>query len=101
MSSEFEDTSGIWEEEIVKGKSIKIGDRTLCPVIEILTLERDGKFWFKSVTPFAIEVLEPDNRYIIPLWEDKEVDETSPKDDIEKSKTDGIRDELEIKNNND
>ncbi len=92
MSAKFEDTPGIWEEEIVKGKALKIGDKTLYPVIQILTLEKGGKFWFKSVTPIAIAVLEPDNRYLIHL-RDEEENETPEIEDI--------LDELEIKSRND
>lgn len=94
MSSEFEDTLETLEEEIVKGKALKIGDRTLYPVIEILTLEKGGKFWFKSVTPIAIAVLEPDNRYLIHLRDEEEIE--TPEKEGDTTETDDIWDELGI-----
>lgn len=58
---------------ISKGKPIKIGERIIYPIAQILTFEIGDKLISESIVPFAIAVVEPENKYIIPL--DKENDE--------------------------
>lgn len=68
MNSKFELREEIFHERIVKGKALKIGERTLYPVIQILCME-NGKFWFESILPLALAVVDSDTKYLIPLTE--------------------------------
>lgn len=73
--------------EIVVGEALKIGDRTLYPVIKVLTLNMEGPtsaglfkpmvtsqgnldFFAVWVSPIAIVVVEPAQNYAIPLTEE-------------------------------
>lgn len=57
---------------ITKSKSIKIGNRVIYPVIMFSTIEFNDKFTYESITPFALAVIEGDQRYFIPLDEENE-----------------------------
>ena len=70
MNSIFGNLDGNFQEDIVKGKPLKIGKRTIYPVIQLSNIEIKGIFWFESITPVALAVIEPDNRYFIPLDEE-------------------------------
>ncbi len=67
MNSEFGDEEEFLEKKILKGAALKIGNRTIYPVIQVSTLEFEDKFWYESIIPIAIAVLEADNKYLIPL----------------------------------
>jgi len=56
--------------ETVVGEALKIGDRTLYPVIQVSTLNRKGKNFFGWVSPLAIAVVEPTQKYVIPLTDE-------------------------------
>ena len=72
MNSLFEDQEDNFQEEIVKGKAIKIDERTIYPIIQVTTLELQGKFRFESISPIAIAIIESDNRYFIPFDEEND-----------------------------
>ena len=67
MSPKFADWKELFEKKILKGKAIKIANRTIYPVIQISTLEIEGVFWFETITPIAIAVIEANNKYLLPL----------------------------------
>lgn len=82
------------EKAITKGKVIKVGDRTIYPVIIFSTVEFKDKFTYESITPFALAVIEPDRKYFISLDEENEEimellcdDELWSKLGLEKDKT--------------
>lgn len=60
------------DREIVKGKSVKIGDRIIYPVVMLSTTVLNQKFTYDSITPFALAVVEPGDRYFISLEEKSE-----------------------------
>ncbi len=60
------------DREITKGKSVKIGDRTIYPVVMLSTIVLNQKFTYDSITPFALAVVEPDGRYFISLDRESE-----------------------------
>ncbi len=59
------------EKKILKGEALKIGDRIIYPVIQVSTLEFEDKFWFESIIPLAIAVLEAGNKYLVPLIDEE------------------------------
>ena len=68
---------------ISKGKPIKIGERIIYPIAQILTFEIEDKFISESIIPFAIAVIEPDNKYLISFDEEnEEINELINKDGI-------------------
>ena len=60
------------DKEIIKGKSIEIGNRTIYPVIMFSTIEFSDKFTYESITPFALAVIESEQKYFISLDEENE-----------------------------
>jgi hypothetical protein len=60
------------EKVISKGRSIEIGNRVIFPVIMLSTIEVGDKFTYESITPFALAVIEGDQKYFIPLDEENE-----------------------------
>ncbi len=60
------------DKAITKGKSIKVGNRIIYPVIMFSTMEFEGKFTYESITPFALAVIEQDEKYFISLDEENE-----------------------------
>jgi hypothetical protein len=40
-------------------------------MIQVSTLEFEDKFWFESITPIAIAVLEKNNKYLISLTDEE------------------------------
>lgn len=53
------------------GEALKIGDRTLYPVIQVSTLNRKGQNFFGAwVSPLAMVVVEPTQEYAIPLTDE-------------------------------
>lgn len=71
MNSKFKSWNNNFQKEIIKGKPIKINQRTIYPVIQINYITIKDIFWFESVTPIAIAVIEPDEKYIVPLNEEE------------------------------
>jgi hypothetical protein len=69
MNLKLEDMAEMAEERIIKGSPLQIGSRTFYPIIKISNLTREGKFYFKSILPLAIAVLEPGEKYLISLNE--------------------------------
>lgn len=61
-----------YKKVISKGKPLKIGERIIYPLAQVLTFEVEDKFISESIIPFAIAVLEPENKYIIPFDEENE-----------------------------
>jgi len=57
--------------ETVIREALKIGDRTLYPVIQVLTLKTKGQNFFGAwISPLAIVVVEPTQEYVIPLTDE-------------------------------
>ena len=70
MRLEINDLEGI-KTDIVMGGAIKVGDRTIYPVIRILTLGIDGQNFFGAwISPIAIVVAEPTRDYVISLTDE-------------------------------
>lgn len=56
------------ETDISVGEVLKIGDRTLYPVIQVSALNRKRKGFFGVwVSPLAMVVVEPTRKYVISL----------------------------------
>ncbi len=61
-------SSGEVKTDTSVGEVLKIGDRTLYPVIQVSTLNRNGKGFFGVwISPLAIVVVEPTQKYAISL----------------------------------
>ncbi|MCP8304114.1 MAG: hypothetical protein H3Z50_01375 [archaeon] len=59
------------ETDTVVGEALKIGDRTLYPVIRVSTIKREGEGFFGAwVSPLAMVVVEPAQEYAIPLTDE-------------------------------
>ncbi|MCP8311205.1 MAG: hypothetical protein L6N95_01965 [Candidatus Methylarchaceae archaeon HK01B] len=59
------------ETDTVVGEALKIGDRTLYPVIRVVTINREGEGFFGVwVSPLAMVVIEPAQEYALPLTEE-------------------------------
>lgn len=71
MNSKFNNWNNNFQKEIIKGKPIKVNQRTIYPVIQINYITIKDIFWFESVTPIAIAVIEPDEKYFVPLNEEE------------------------------
>ena len=71
MSSEFGVGEEFLKKMILKGNVLRIGDRIIYPMIQVSTLEFEDKFWFESITPIAIAVLEKNNKYLISLTDEE------------------------------
>jgi hypothetical protein len=71
MSSEFGVGEEFLKKKILKGNVLRIGDRIIYPMIQVSTLEFEDKFWFESITPIAIAVLEKNNKYLISLTDEE------------------------------
>jgi hypothetical protein len=71
MSSEFGVGEEFLKKKILKGNALRIGDRIIYPMIQVSTLEFEDKFWFESITPIAIAVLEKNNKYLISLTDEE------------------------------
>ncbi len=83
MDSFMDDKRCTINKSIIKGESIKIGSRTIYPVIAFSTIEFDDKFIYDSITPFALAVIEPDQKYFISLDEEnEEIKELLSKDEL-------------------
>lgn len=79
-----------FHKSIKKGKSKKIGNRTIYPVIIVTSLKIEDNIIYEGITPFALAVIEADQKYFISLDEDnQEISELISKD--------SLWDELEIK----
>lgn len=75
---------------IKKGEPKKIGNRTIYPVIIVTSLEIEDKIIYEGITPFALAVIEPDQKYFISLEEEnQEIAQLISKE--------SLWDELEIK----
>ncbi len=72
MDSISKDEKVSIDKVITKGKPTRIGDRTIYPVIMFSTMEFSDKFTYESITPFALAVIEPGERYFISLDEENE-----------------------------
>lgn len=72
MDSLLKNQEGSFQKEIIKGKSIKIENRTIYPIIQVLTIEIEDKFSYESLIPIAIAVVESDDKYLISLDEENE-----------------------------
>jgi len=58
--------------DIVIGEALKIGNRTLYPVVQVSTLNvKKGVFIGGCVLPIAIVIVEPTLEYVISLTEEK------------------------------
>lgn len=57
---------------IKKGEPVKIGNRTIYPVIMFSTIELKDKFTYDAVTPFALAVIEGGERYFVSMDEENE-----------------------------
>lgn len=55
------------DRKIKRGEPVKIGDRTMYPVIMFSTVVLNQKFTYDSATPFALAVVESSERYFISL----------------------------------
>lgn len=64
-NSEYKDEN--FEKEILKAEAIKIGEKTIYPVIQVSTLEIEGIFWLETITPIALAVLDTSGKYLVPL----------------------------------
>ncbi len=71
MNSEFGFGEEFLDKKILKGEALRIGDRVIYPVIQVSTLEFEDKFWFESITPIAMAVLEVDKKYLISLCDEE------------------------------
>lgn len=69
MNLNLENIGEMVEERIIKGTPIKLESRTFYPIIQISKITIEGEFYFKSILPIAIAVLEPTEKYIISLKE--------------------------------
>ena len=88
MNSKFNNWNNNFQKEIIKGKPIKVNQRTIYPVIQINYITIKDIFWFESVIPIAIAVIEPDEKYLMFLTET----------DCDNPELDGLCAEMEIKN---
>jgi hypothetical protein len=92
MDLKLEEIEEIRAEKIVKGKPIKIGDRTIYPLIKVSTVEYGDKFTFESILPIAIGIIETENEYLIYLNDDAVENCESPEaDEIWKGIVNGNR----------
>ena len=71
MSSEFGFGKEFFKKKILKGEALKIGERIIYPMIQVSTFEFEDKFWFESITPIAIAVLENGEKYLISLTDEE------------------------------
>ena len=61
-----------YHKSIKTGKSKKIGNRTIYPVIIVTSLKIEDKMLYEGITPFALAVIEPDQRYFVSLDEENQ-----------------------------
>lgn len=69
LDSLLKDQRGSYNKSIKKGESIEIGNRTIYPLIIITSFEMEDKLMYEGITPFALAVIEPDQKYFISLDE--------------------------------
>jgi len=67
MSPKYGDEAEIFEKKILKGKPIIVADRTIYPVVQVSTLEIEGIFWFETIIPLAMAILDTGGKYLVPL----------------------------------
>lgn len=60
------------DKAITKGKPVEIGNRIMYPVIMLSTIEHEDELRFESITPFALAVIEGEEKYFISLDEENE-----------------------------
>lgn len=63
-------TKDSYNKVISKGKSIIIGERTIYPIIMVSTYEVADKYFYESITPLALAVIEPEQKYFVALDEE-------------------------------
>lgn len=89
MNSKIDNWKKNFQKKIIKGKPIKVNQRTIYPVIQITNISIMDNFWFESISPIAIAVIEPYEKYFVPLnEEEKRINELL--------EDDGLWDELGI-----
>jgi len=60
------------EDEIIVGKALIIGDRTIHPLIKFSTLKNfKGNLFGASMEPFALVVVEGKEKYVIPITDEE------------------------------
>ena len=90
IESLLENQKRSYNKSIKKGRSTKIGDKTIYPLIIVTSFEIKDKLIYESFTPFALAVIESDQKYFISLDEEnQEISEIISKE--------SLWDELEIK----
>ena len=90
LDSFLRDQKGSYQQSIKKGQSKMVGNRTIYPVMIVTSLEIEDKIIYEGITPFALAVIEPDQKYFISLDEEnQEIANLINKD--------SLWDELEIK----
>jgi len=86
----LENQKSSYHKSIKKGKYVKIGSRTIYPLMIVTSFEIKDKMIFESITPFALAVIESDQKYFISLDEENQ-------DISEIISKESLWDELEIK----
>jgi hypothetical protein len=62
------DPSGDIREEMVVGRAFEVGNRTVYPVIQVMTFEGKGRNFFGGrISPLAMVVFEPTREYVVAL----------------------------------
>lgn len=60
------------EDEILVGKALIIGNRTIHPLIKFSTLKNDkGNLFGASMAPFALVVVEGKEKHVIPITDEE------------------------------
>lgn len=70
MNSITKNLEDYLKKDISKGKPIKVDNRTIYPIIQVLSIEIEDKFRYESLLPIAIAVIESENKYLISLDEE-------------------------------
>lgn len=72
MNTNFEYTEFL-EKEIVTGKELKVEGKIIIPVIQLIKIEFEDKFFFETITPIAIAIMETESgeKYLLPLIDEE------------------------------
>lgn len=87
LDSKFESVDISYQKNIIKGKPIIVADRTIYPIIRVLTVEYQDQYIYENILPIAVAVVEYDNRYLVYLDEENQdikqlIDEDDLWDDL-------------------